>query len=1013
MGFTTKKVLKTCVLAAFLLAVSPAWPTPSWFVRSWQSDEGLSDNTVVGIEQTPDGFLWVATLTGLVRFDGLVFREFTTKTSGLSGDMIHVISVDRKGRLWLVKEGGSVLCMERGMVKVMLVPEPSRLTRRARMVIEDGAGAIWVSYFGGGLVRLKDGQSRWYTSADGLPEGGSAVLAVAQGGELWFLKSGCMGVFRGGRFVTLGEVPFEYIWPARAGGVWLSTEKKLARFTEAGGLSGEVEWRKGEALPGAGVLLEDSAGRLWVGTLTGGLFCYTQSGLSFVNTQHKTILCLKEDSFGNIWVGTRGGGLKKICPLAVELLTTGGNAKYEGIQSLCKDVKGQLWGIPWPKGTVFLQVNNNWLAQSIQDRGILARPNSVTADPKEGIWLGTSNNGLYLWRDGEVIRHVCSKNGLAGNMVTALRITASGGLWVGGRSKEEAAYFLQNVETASFQTFLLPANSGSVTAIEVDVQGTCWAATSKGYLFRVRGAVLSNETRTLLPEPHAIRTLLAAPDNSLWIGFGGMGLGRLKDGHFTSCRSEQGLPDDYITHILSDRLGRLWVAGNRGIFSFRKENWEDVVTGRDARFHTDVYTQKEGLPGLQASSDAWPGAFRDSEGRLFFAMHSGIAVVYPEALPEAKAPPTVTLERVTANGKVVALYGAAEENRTDNKESKPLELGQANAQLALPLGRRQVEFFFTAPAFTLPESLRFKYRLQGLDQAWLEAGSRRSVLYSQLAPGHYQFHVIACNRDGVWDRKGASLAVTVPSFWWETAWFRVGGPLVAILALLGWIVIALRHRHQRQLERFRSQQVMEHERARIARDMHDELGSYLTRIVMISDPEPDSPANASETGAALTEINQAGREMTVKMSEIVWALNPAHDSLDSFAGYVAKRAHELLSATKIHCRLDLPVDLPASPLSSPVRHEVLLAFKEALQNILKHAQASSVLIKLRLDGDSFVLTVKDDGKGFVVHPEVPTQGNGLTNMRHRLEEVRGRCEVVSQPEQGTCIRFIVPLAPKK
>jgi signal transduction histidine kinase len=300
-----------------------------------------------------------------------------------------------------------------------------------------------------------------------------------------------------------------------------------------------------------------------------------------------------------------------------------------------------------------------------------------------------------------------------------------------------------------------------------------------------------------------------------------------------------------------------------------------------------------------------------------------------------------------------------------------------------------------------------------MDQEWMESGIHRSARYSQLAPGRYLFQVIACNRDGVWNRQGASLAVTVPPFWWETSWFRVGAPLAVAGVLMGLLVIALRQRHRRQLERLELQHATEEERARIARDMHDELGSYLTRIVMISESEPESPTGSSETGAALKEINQAGREMTVKMSEIVWALNPAHDSLDSFAGYVAKRAHELLSAAKIHCRLDLPVDLPASPLSSPVRHEVLLAFKEALHNILKHAQAKSVLISLRLEGESFVLTVKDDGKGFVVHPEAPAQGNGLTNMRHRLAEVGGCCEVVSQPGQGTCIRFIVPLQTKK
>jgi len=995
--FTHKSGFQTCLLVALLMMSALAGAEEKFFVRSWQSDEGLPDNTVVGIEQTPDGFLWVATQTGLVRFDGLQFRSFSTQVPELPGNMLHVVCTDREGRLWMVKEEGAVLCMEHGKVTVMLKPDPSHPSRRARMVVADHEGAIWVSFFGEGLVRIKDGKSRFYTAADGLPEGGTVLLVVDQGGQLWFLRSGKIGVFRGGRFVTLGEVPFEYMWAARAGGVWLSTDTALARYTEAGGLSEQAEWRAGDALPGVVVLLEDRLGRLWVGTRTGGLFCYAHQQLAPVNTQHKTIFCLREDSSSNIWAGTRGGGLKRISPKVVELLTTEGNTQFEGIQSLCKDTNGRLWGVPWPKGTVILDVDNGWSPQSVEDAGVIARPNSVSADPKGGIWVGTSNNGLYLWRDGKVVRHIGSTNGLAGKMITALKVTSSGVLWVGGRSSEKATYFLQSWEADTYQTFLLPASCGIVKALEVDSEGTCWAATSLGSLFRVSGTMLIDETRALLPEPHPIRTLLATPDKSLWIGFGGMGLGRLKDGQFSSCRSEHGLPDDYVTHILSDRQGRLWVAGNRGIFSFRSENWENVIAGRDTRLHSVVYTQKEGLPGLQASSDAHPGAFRDNEGRLLFAMHAGIAIVYPDAIPEEAGVPTVSIERVTANGKGV----------------EPVEQGHAGATRDLPLGRRQVEFSFTAPQLTMPESIRFKYRLQGLDQEWMESGAHRSARYSQLAPGHYLFQVIACNRDGVWNRQGASFTMTVPPFWWETSWFRVGAPLAVAGMLMGLLVIALRQRHRRQLERLELQHATEEERARIARDMHDELGSYLTRIVMISESESESPAGSSETGAALKEINQAGREMTAKMSEIVWALNPAHDSLDSFAGYVAKRAHELLAAAKIHCRLDLPVDLPGSPLSSPVRHEVLLAFKEALHNILKHAQAKSVLITLRLEGASFVLSVKDDGKGFVVQPEAPAQGNGLTNMRHRLAEVGGCCEVVSQPGQGTCVRFIVPLETKQ
>jgi signal transduction histidine kinase/streptogramin lyase len=876
------------------------------------------------------------------------------------------------------------------------------------MLVEDNDGAIWAAFSCGDLARIKDGSVRFFTKEDGLPAGGLTELAIDAQGHLWSTKPGWLGVFRDGRFCLRAETPAERLCASRTGGVWLCDGRQIYKYTEPGGFSEK------RALPHEGgaveptVLCEDRAGRLWIGTRLTGLFCYDGTNISKVDIAQQTIICVKEDQEGNIWVGTRGGGLKQLKPRVAELLTTGTSAPFEGIQSICKDTEGQLWAVFWNSGMVARNVGYEWSLLLPREGWDIKDARCVAADPQGGVWIGTLSKGVYRWQDGAVTQHVCSTNGLPNNCVNALRPTESGELWIGTGEPETEKYALLCWKDGKLRNFALPAGSGWIKAIELDAAGDCWAATDRGVLVRVQGDVLVDETKRMLAEPHPIRALLATPDRSLWIGYVGMGLGRLKEGRFTNYRMEQGLHDDFISHILSDRRDRLWLAGNRGIFSVREKELDQLAAGQRTQVQSVAYKQKDGLTGVQASYDVWPGAFSDADGRLFFAMQSGLATVYAEEVSEIPGPPSVFIDRVLANGKAVAFYGVWKSLRSPNVAT-PFDLGQVGAQLHLPLGDRQVEFSFTALSFTMPESIRFKYQLQGLDKEWMEAGIRRSVLYSQLAPGHYRLQVIACNRDGVWNEQGATLAVTIPPFWWETAGFRVGGPLLAVGVLLGWIVIGLRRRQQRLLERLELQHATEQERARIARDMHDELGSYLTRIVMMSESEPGGPTHAAETGGAMAEINHTGREMTVKMSEIVWSLNPAHDSLESFAGYVAKRAHELLAAAKIHCRLDLPIDLPASPLSSPVRHEVLLAFKEALHNIVKHAQASSVLITLRLDGESFVLTVKDDGKGFVVHPDSSLKGHGLANMKHRLAEAGGCCEVQSQPGEGTSLRFVVPL----
>ncbi|MCX6872801.1 MAG: triple tyrosine motif-containing protein [Verrucomicrobia bacterium] len=980
---------------------------PTWVIRTWQSDAGLPDNTVVGIEQTPDGFLWVATRTGLVRFDGVRFQPFPVTVPGVPAGEIKALVADRRARLWVAKDRGVVICLDQGRATTVVGPEHAAADIGASLMVEDAAGAVWVSYGNGEVLRIQDGRVRAFTTADGLPEGaGMCRLALDGTGQLWFSKGSWVGVFRGDKFRPLEQVDATAITGARSGGIWWCRDAQFWKYCEGRPLL-KIPANLPVATPTA--LHEDRAGCLWVGTVEAGLFRFDPAGPATTTVSQPAIVAMKEDREGNLWIGTRGGGLNQLKPKIVDLLTPGSASPFSPVRSVCQDTDGVLWAVVWPNGEVLRSAGQGWTPLSAKDGWLIPFSQCVAADPQGGIWIGTQYAGLHRWRNGVVTDSLNKTSGLAGDHVEALLATASGEVWIGTGWSDKEHEDLQCRKAGQLQTFHLPPGSGLVRALATDSAGDCWAATSQGLLLRVRDDVLTNETGSTLAEPCEIRCLSGSPDGSLWIGYGGQGLGRLKAGRFSRCRMDQGLHDDYISNILPDGHGLLWLAGNRGIFSVREKELDDLAEGRATRVWSVAYGRNDGLSRLQASYDAWPGAARGTDGRLWFAMQSGVAVVNPGDLKENPESPPVVIERVSVNGKTVAAYGAGGLPKP-LAASAPLELSQGTAHLRLSPGQRRVEFFFTAPVFTKPEIIGFKYRLFGLDTDWVDGGVLRSATYAQVPPGHYRFQVRACNSDGVWNETGAALDLTAEPHWWETAWFRVLAPLAAAGLLGGGILLGLRRRHRRQIERLKLLQATDRERARIARDLHDDLGSHLTRIVMLSDAEPDGREDAQEVGGALDEINQTGREMTLKMSEIVWALNPEHDTLDSFAGYVAKRAHELLAAAKIQCRLDLPLDLPAGPLSSPVRHEVLLAFKEALHNIVKHARATSVLVTLRLEGESFMLTVEDDGQGFVVPPDASSRGHGLANMQHRLAAVDGRCEVRSQPGDGTCVRFDVPLA---
>ena len=995
-------------IAIVLLAISPAsGARPSWFTRDWQSDAGLPDNTVMGISQSPDGFLWVATRTGLSRFDGMQFRPWPVTVNGaLLGGCKGLLN-DRRGRLWIAVDHGGVACVDQGRTTTVVGADFAAADFGIRLMVEDSEGAIWVSYQGGQVLRIQDGQVRSFDQKDGLPAGGFCHLAVDGKGRLWFSRENWVGVFRDGKFHRLRELPHRFIAGCRSAGIWGFTDGQLWKYTEGGEVVNLGVLPSG--IPSATVmaLFEDVTGCVWLGTREAGLFRFDREGVTTAVMSQQTILTIADDREGNLWVGTRGGGLSQLRPGAVELLPIASATSNAPVGSVCQDSTGHIWSVLWPNGEVQRNPGQGWAPLSQKDGWDILFSQCVAAEARGGVWIGTQYNGLYHWQNGAVTEILRAENGLGGdgrggNQVKALLVTESGEVWIGPNVPDEQWQVLQCWHGGKFQTFPLPARSGPVVALAIDAAGDCWAATSNGRLLRVRAGVLTDETAHAFAGAGTIRCLLGTTDGSLWIGFGGQGLGRLKEGRFTRYRMEHGLHDDYISNILPDGRGRLWLAGNRGIFSVREKELADFADGKVKRIWSVAYGRNDGLPQLQASSDAWPGAQRGTDGRLLFAMQSGVAIVDADNIKENGQSPPVVIEQVTVNGKLVAAYGVAA-TMTNTDSPAPIELCQSAAHLHLPPGQRQIQFDFTALTFTKPESIAFKYRLIGLDEGWIEAGTHRTATYAQVPPGNYRFQVAACNSDGVWNETGTSLELTAEPYWWETTWFRVSGPLAAAGLVTAAILLVLRRRHRHQIERIEMQQATERERARIARDIHDDLGATLTQIVMLS----DSTGAAGPTREGLGKIHQVALGMTQAMDEIVWAVNPRHDRFDHLALYLDAYAQEYIDASGLESRVDFPSPLPHHPISAQVRHDLFLAYKEALNNLVRHAGARQVRINLTIQADGFSLKVEDDGKGFLLDAGANV-GNGLSNMHSRLAAVGGKCAVNSTPGLGTQVVFEIP-----
>ncbi|MGC3959518.1 MAG: triple tyrosine motif-containing protein [Verrucomicrobiota bacterium] len=394
---------------------------------------------------------------------------------------------------------------------------------------------------------------------------------------------------------------------------------------------------------------------------------------------------------------------------------------------------------------------------------------------------------------------------------------------------------------------------------------------------------------------------------------------------------------------------------------------------------------------------------------MLFATLKGVVSVRPDEVSVNALPPPILIESAMIDG--------VETKPERTVEKHPSQHGTALLRLVVPPGKQQVRIQFTGLSFVSPDRVRFKYKLEGLDREWSEASNQRFVQYN-LLPGEYRFVVKACNNDGVWNEGGAAMLVVVQPHFYE----RWEAKLFATAVGLGFVVLAVRRiyvrRYRRKLEQVERQRAIERDRARIAKDIHDDLGAGLTHIALLSElARRDTPQQLPNH---VGQISEMARELTRSMDEIVWAIDPHNDTLDSLVSYVTKFAQDYLSVANIRCRLDVPAELPPYALPAEVRHNLFLTIKEALNNVVKHARATEAWLRVEVRPTAFSIVIEDNGRGLeaakeegggarLLQPDRILSGHGLENMRRRLSAIGGRCIIVSAKSAGTRVELSVEL----
>jgi signal transduction histidine kinase/ligand-binding sensor domain-containing protein len=973
-------------------------PRAHFFVKALES--GLPSHSVIALTQSRDGYLWVGTYNGLARFDGLRFTVFDPP--GLGRGPIVFLFADSHGNLWVGTESAGAVLIKDGEVRPLNLSARGRAGRLVA-ACEETNGCVWLCTADGRLGRYLDGEMNVWQMRSPVEVGDYRALAVEAGGTLWVGAEHLLAEIDTKKVRPREELPphpelitgkLDLLLTSARGGFWLLANGRVQRYQAKRIVDdfGPYPWGNAPVFTAG----EDREGRLIVGTQNGGLTWFNAHGRAETLTSaqgltHNTVLSLHMDREGCLWVGTDGGGLNRVTRQSFDVLPGTGTSV---ILSVSEDAKGGLWlASTYSELEYYLDgtFRRYGRADGFRvDSLDIVNFRSVFVDRDQRVWVGTLGGGLFQ-REGERFRVAPQYDALPRH-VSALHQDRAGVLWVGtheGLARWDGRHW-------DLFTTNNPATNGlagnKVAAIADDAAGALWVGTDRG-LSRWRDGVFTSFRAPDGLPGEEVSALLADAAGVLWVGTRGHGLARFAHGHWTRYSTENGLTDDGINYLAEDDLGYLWLGSFTGLMRIPKDDLNQLAEGRLARVRCRAYGKEDGLPTDECSSGAQPAACRTRDGRLWFPTIRGLVWVDPARLAPNTNPPPVMIEAVWVDDVL--------QNTNRLRSTWP-------GPLVVPAGKERLEIRYTSLNLLAPERARFKYQLKGHESV-VDAGDSRVVRYSNLPPDRYTFWVTACNEDGVWNETGATLTILVQPPFWRTGWFLTASTAGLLGLIVATVYYVSTQRLQRQLARLKQQEALERERARIARDLHDQLGANLTQVSLLGElveADKDSPGEVAEHAK---QISQTARDTARALDEIVWAANPANDTLDGLVTYACKYAQEYLTLAGLSYRLDVPDSLPASPIPPDVRHNVFLAFKEAINNVVKHARATAVHVRLTLETDRFSLEVTDNGRG-LADADRRKGRNGLRNMRKRMEDVGGEFSVEPGPEGGTRVRLTAPLS---
>ena len=939
--------------------------------QSWQTETGLPQNSIHAILQTRDGYIWFGTEGGLVRFDGLRFTVYETQNT------------------------------------------PELGSNNVRSLFEDRGGALWVGT-SAGVARYAHAKFHGFTALDGLPAGSSWLLGSGSVGSVWAVSAGGWASFSGDKVVRRSadqSISDPRVLAAdESGRLWLGTRNGIESID---GSRGSLSTETNENV--TAILFENSS--IWIGT-DHGLQLMNHGKIVKIykaidNLPSDRITCLTRDRDGAIWVGT-DAGVARIVEGQVETFPSSEPLSRDSILSTFEDREGNIWIGTDSNGVTVLrdQKFRTYFFRSDQGHDQIR---CVFEDRHGAVWIGTDGDGLKRFANGQ-LSSFTTNDGLSSNVILALAQDAEGSLLVGtpdglNRLHNNAVSLITSSDglAEDFVRSLYPDRDGSVWvgtrrglshvsggrviatytqsnglgsdtvgAMARDTRNDLWIGTLRG-LTRMHGESFTNYTVADGLSSNVITDLYLDGEGSLWIATQDGGLNRFRDDVFTRYPAALGLPKT-IYGITEDANGSFWLAAKSGIFRVSKAELKRYAAQGRGTIAVVAYGTSDGLRVSECSGGGHPAVWKDRSGNIWFATAKGAALLPSGHTVLNRVPPPAVLESVYIDDD---MYDPA-------------------AVTVVTPGHARLAFEYAGLSFVAPQKVQFKYKLEGFDRSWIDAGTRRVAYYTNLPPRSYRFRVIARNNDGFWSESGASFPISIQPHYYQTWWFDV--LLFALLSLAVYAIFAWRV--QQVQARFNA---VLGERNRIAREIHDTLAQGFAGMSV--QLELVSRLWSSSSEAAREHLDQARLLVRSSLSDArqsIWELRSQSAEQQDFAGRFSKLARQMSESST--AKVQLEVHGTYRPLGFKVEDELFRIGQEAVTNAVRHAGAQNISINLTFDTRKLRMTVADDGKGFSgeVNSYGPEGHFGLKGMRERADQINAQLTIDSGLGSGTRISVEAP-----